>query len=244
MSGNTPATAVTAFDAYRVVRRLGGGMQGETFLAEAASGPGVVVVKAAHTAGPRARRAMDTEVAALRTVGPAFVPRVVDHRPDAERPYFVMEYLEGHTLDRSPVDGPLGQAGTRGLAIRLATLLAAVHEAGVAHGDLRGQNLIVARDGLYAIDFGCARLRDDSRREFRRRRQVDLLRLGMLIAQAGTGRAPFGDDWGKAIEDYHDGNLDLGSMSGTLRAVTRALLSNTAWKRPSSRTVRAVLLRG
>ena len=238
----TTAEANTArFGPYAVLRRLGGGMQGETFLAAAPHGPRVVV-KAAHTGQLRDRRAMDDEVCAFRTVGQVFAPAVLDYRPEAERPYFVMEYVDGETVDELLAAGPLGETETRRLATRLAALLHALHAAGVAHGDFRGQNLIVARGGLFAVDFGCARLRADSVREFRHRRQADLLWLGVLITRAGTGRSPFGDDWGKAIEDYHDGKLNLGSMSGAPRTVARALLSNHARRRPAAHTVHTALL--
>jgi len=239
----TSADANTAsFGPYAVLGRLGGGMQGETFLAAAPHGPRVVV-KVAHTGYSKDRRAMDDEVCAFRTVGRVFAPAVLDYRPDGERPYFVMEYLDGETVDELLAGGPLDETETRRLATRLAGLLYALHQAGVAHGDFRGQNLIVARGGLYAVDFGCARLRADSAREFRRRRQADLLWLGVLIARAGTGCSPFGDDWGKAIEDYHDGKLNLGSMSGAPRTVARALLSNRAGRRPAAQAVHTALLR-
>lgn len=244
-STNTITTAeagIACFGPYDVLRPLGRGMQGETFLAAAPHGPRVVI-KVAHTSHFRDRRAMDDEVCAFRTVGQVFAPAVLDYRPDAERPYFVMEYVDGETVDELLAAGPLDETETRRLATRLAALLHALHEAGVAHGDFRGQNLIVGRGGLYAVDFGCARLRADSVREFRRRRQADLLWLGVLITRAGTGRSPFGDEWGKAIEDYHDGKLNLGSMSGAPRAVARALLSNRAGRRPAAHTVHSALLR-
>jgi serine/threonine protein kinase len=218
-------------------------MQGDTFLADGPQGPRVVL-KVARTSHACDRRAMDTEVAAFTAAGPVLAPRLLDYRAAANRPYFVTEYLEGGTVDEFLAAGPLGDVGTLRLAIRLAALLAALHAAGVAHGDFRGQNLLIARDGLFAIDFGCARLRADSPRDFRRQRQVDLLWLGVLITRAGTGRGPFGDDWGEAIEAYHDGSLDLGALSGTPRVVARALLSSKPWRRPAARTVQATLLRG
>lgn len=233
-----PSTAM--FGPYRAVRRLGKGMQAETFLADAPQG-GQVVIKVFSTDHPHDRRSMDTEVAALRVVAPTFAPRVLAFMPAGDRPCFVMEYLDGETVDDLLANGPLDEDGTRRLGIGLAALLAGIHDAGVAHCDFRGQNLILVRGGLFAVDFGWARLRTDSLAEFRRGRQLDLLRLGVLIARAGTGRAPIGED---QIEDFEEGNLDLGPMSGTLRAEARALLSSRAWRRPSARAVHSKLLRG
>jgi hypothetical protein len=88
------------------------------------------------------------------------------------------------------------------------------------------------------------RLRTDSRREFHHRRQADLLHLGALIVRASTGRPPFSNDWGKAIEDYHDSKAHLGVLSGAARTVPRALLRRQAWRRPSAAAARAALLRG
>ncbi|HEV2636655.1 MAG TPA: protein kinase [Actinocrinis sp.] len=229
-----------AFGPYTVIRRLGAGMQGVAYLAAAPHGPSVVIKAVEPTR--RSRRAMDEEVRALRAVGGIFAPSVLDYRPEALRPYLVMEYLEGRTLEEELAGGLLSETGTLRLAVGLSALLSAVHAAAVAHGDFRAKNLIVSPGGLYAVDYGCARLRADSRSEFRRRRQADLLWLGIHIARAGSGAFPFSDDWGKAIEDYHDGKIDLGSMSGVPRAVARALLSNRAGRRPAAHTIHARLL--
>ncbi|ALV30664.1 protein kinase [Streptomyces sp. CdTB01] len=232
-----------AFAPYRVIRRLGGGLQGEAFLALDPHNK-QVIIKAPLNTGIRDRRALDTEVAALRTVGSTVAPRIQDYRPTSARPHIVMEYLHGRTVDALLTDGPLTHTDTHRLAVQLATLLDTIHTCGVAHGDFRGQNIMITTGGLHAIDFGCARLRTDSYREFHHHRQADLFHLGALLVRAGTGRPPFSDDWGKAIEDYHDSKADLGALSGAVRTVARALLRHQAWRRPSAATARTTLLRG
>jgi hypothetical protein len=67
-------------------------------------------------------------VTVLRSVGTAFAPRVLDHRPTAARPHVVMEHLNGCTVD-ALVYGPLTETDTNRLAVQLATLLDAVQTA-------------------------------------------------------------------------------------------------------------------
>jgi serine/threonine protein kinase len=187
---------------------------------------------------------MEIEVAALRAAGPECAPRVLEHCLADERPYFVMEYLAGKTIDQILAGKPLGEADTRKLATELAALLEQLHRAGVAHGDFRGQNVMAVQGSYFAIDFGCAKLRTDSLHEFRRGCHADLRHFANLVVRAGTGRAPFGDDVVNAIEKYQSGRPDLGAMSGTLRSVTRTLLTAKPWRLPTARGVHARLRRG
>ena len=65
----------------------------------------------------------------------------------------VMEYVEGVRFKEYFNSNP--EAGVR-LSREAGRLLALIHSAGVVHGDYTTSNLILARDGLYAIDFGLA----------------------------------------------------------------------------------------
>jgi serine/threonine protein kinase len=202
------------------------------------------VVKVANGSDDKARRAMDVEVRALRTVGRLSAPAVLAHHADANPPYFIMEYLPGPTLAGLLETVRLDDLEAWRMMTRLAGLLSAIHGAGVAHGDFRAQNIIVAPASLYAIDFGCALFGKDKPLQALqtwRRRQADLWWLGAMIVRAGTGRWPYAPDWGKAIEDYHDRKPDLGSLTGTPRKVARDLLSRRVRPRPSARSVYAQL---
>ncbi len=78
---------------------------------------------------------------------------------DGERDYLVMEFVPGQTLARLLEDGPLPEARARAIAIEVAEALAAAHELGLVHRDLKPGNVIVTPRGrCKVLDFGLARL--------------------------------------------------------------------------------------
>lgn len=235
------------FEGYNVVKLLGAGRQAETYLARDGAG-NLVAIKAIRPERARskqARIAMDIEVQAMRAVCPAYVPQVSDYRPNADRPYVVMEYISGETLDEAlSRHAPLTDAQLHRLAVKVAAVASAIHGAGVAHGDLRGQNLILGQGGIYAVDFGKAVLRGAGQHEYRKKRRWDMVHLGGIIACAGTGRQPFGEEQYQAIKHFAERRADLGTLSGPLRVITHTLLTHRRRPVPSARTVRRWLIRG
>lgn len=240
-----------AFGDYQVLKLLGSGMQGETYLAEDPSGR-LVAVKTipAGTVHPRkARSVLDAEVVTLQATHPAFAPEVIAYDPDPARPYYAMTLIQGLTLEQYlEKKGRLTGAETLALALRLAAVLACLHSLGIAHGDFRAQNLIVSEnDGaIIVVDFGRAVQRSESRRLFRKRQRGDLRHLGELVVLAQNGRAPFGEDTSRAIEKFSEGLPDMGALTGRTRYVAQALLrSRPCWRGGmSARRAHRILLRG
>lgn len=79
-------------------------------------------------------------------------------------PYLVMEYLDGETLGTIADRGPLELASIVAICAQAAAALAALHEAGVIHCDVKHDNLFVldrhatGRPRVKVIDFGVSRL--------------------------------------------------------------------------------------
>lgn len=107
-------------------------------------------------------------------------------------PYVVLEPLEGRTLDG------LVAARTRllpddacAVVLQVADVLAAAHVAGVVHGDVTAENVVVARDG-YGVErvkltgWGRATVGDPAAVDA----GVDLSALGVCAFEALTGRRP------------------------------------------------------
>jgi serine/threonine-protein kinase len=76
------------------------------------------------------------------------------------RPYLVMEYLSGGTVEHIIRDGPIPSVGrTLQLLARSASALDHAHAQGVVHRDVKPGNLLLDdRGDLFVADFGIARV--------------------------------------------------------------------------------------
>ncbi|MGH3937226.1 MAG: serine/threonine protein kinase [Pseudonocardiaceae bacterium] len=78
------------------------------------------------------------------------------------RPYVTMEYFEpGSLKQRLTRDGPLPLNDALRFGVKIAGALAAAHNAGILHRDIKPDNILVSGYGELALaDFGIARLLD------------------------------------------------------------------------------------
>lgn len=81
------------------------------------------------------------------------------------RHYYIMEYVEGETLDRRLKRGSLSLVETLSILRPIARALDAAHLAGIAHRDLKAENVVLATDADGSpfpklLDFGIAKLLD------------------------------------------------------------------------------------
>lgn len=75
-------------------------------------------------------------------------------------PYLVRELVEGTTLEQRLGDGPLPVTEALRAVASIADALAAVHQAGLVHGNLVPANVVLGADGVRITDAGLWVLRD------------------------------------------------------------------------------------
>ncbi len=150
---------------YRVVRPIGAGGMGEVYEADDLDLGARVAVKTMRVEDENTLARFKQEIQLARTVTHPNVCRIFDlhrhHEPESGRviTFLTMELVEGETLSEY-----LGRRGAlrpnEALPIlrQIAAALAAAHEKGVVHRDLKAGNVILADDGGRAVvtDFGLA----------------------------------------------------------------------------------------
>ena len=153
----------TVVGPYRLLGRLGSGGMGRVYLGRSAGGR-TVAVKIVHphfALDEEFRARFRREVEAARRVGGAWTAPVLDADPEAAVPWVATAYAAGPSLAAAVADGgPLPAHSVRALGAGLAEALAAVHELGLVHRDVKPSNVLLTLDGPLLIDFGIARATD------------------------------------------------------------------------------------
>ena len=87
------------------------------------------------------------------------IVQVLDHFPEHNTAYIVMEFLEGRTLKEVVAQtGPIPTQTMLALLDPVLRAMEAMHHAGVIHRDISPDNLMELKDGTVKLmDFGCAR---------------------------------------------------------------------------------------
>jgi serine/threonine protein kinase len=117
----------------------------------------------AHHASSRVRFAREARAAAA-VLHPNVLP-IYNVEAEGESPYLVMQYVAGESL-QSRVDrvGPLSVEESLRIAKQTAAALAAAHQQGLIHRDVKPANILLEdkTDRVVLSDFGLARTADDA----------------------------------------------------------------------------------
>jgi eukaryotic-like serine/threonine-protein kinase len=140
---------------------------------------------------------------------------VFDSGSDDGTHFIVTELVEGETLaDRLGRDGSMPQAEAVAVAVDIARALAAAHERGLIHRDIKPGNVMLPPDGrVKVVDFGIARaagsdtltntgvvlgstayLSPEQASGQPVDERADLYALGCVLYEMLTGRVPFSAD--------------------------------------------------
>jgi eukaryotic-like serine/threonine-protein kinase len=205
----------TVGDRYRLRERIGHGGMGEVFVAHDARLDREVALKLlradlADQPGMRERVVAEARLAA-RLAHPHVVA-VLDTGEEDGRPYVVMERLSGRTLRHELDRGPMAAERVRDVGVQVLRALAAAHDLGIVHRDVKPGNVLDAGVGTWKVaDFGIAKWVhaddtltgtgellgspayvaperiDGSEADHR----SDLYSVGVLLYEALCGRKPF-----------------------------------------------------
>jgi eukaryotic-like serine/threonine-protein kinase len=143
---------------YRLVDRIGAGGMSEVWAADDIElGRRVALKLLARDADP-AR--FEREAQAVAALAHPNICRLYDYGEADGRPFMVLEYLGGGTLEDRLVPGePYPREETERIARELAAGLAHAHARGLIHRDLKPANVLFDDEGVAKIaDFGIARL--------------------------------------------------------------------------------------
>ena len=213
---STKAGSIGALGHYEILQMLGQGAFGIVFKAFDEKLHRHVAIKAmnpqlASTSPPRKRFLREARSAAAIKHENVVQVYSVEEQP---LPYLVMEYIDGPTLqqklDRS---GPLEVPEILHLGRQMAAGLAAAHEKGLIHRDIKPGNILLevgAEQKVKITDFGLARAADDATMTRTGTiagtpmymapeqalgqtldHRADLFSLGSVLYQMASGRAPF-----------------------------------------------------
>jgi len=146
---------------FRILEKLGAGGMGEVYRAHDEHLDRDVAIKvlpAGALTDDTARKRFHQEALALSRLNHPNVGTVHEFRSEGGIDYLVMEYVAGTTLSEKLGGRPLPEKEILALGEQLAEGLAAAHEHGVVHRDLKPNNLRVTADGrLKILDFGLAK---------------------------------------------------------------------------------------
>lgn len=154
---------------YKMIRMLGRGGFGVTFLAKDMNLPGepLCVIKqlCPKYKEPRsletARERFEREAKTLSKLGThSQIPMLLNYFVTAGEFYLVQEYIQGATLARLVRRlGPVSEVGVKGFLREMLSLLQYIHANQVIHRDIKPQNIIrCMHDGrLVLIDFGAVK---------------------------------------------------------------------------------------
>jgi serine/threonine protein kinase len=227
----------TLLGRYRVIKKLGEGGMGTVYLGEHATIGKKFAVKVlsyeyAHKDDLRERFLQEARAASM--ISQENVVEITDFgdTPDGSV-FFIMEFLQGEDLsDTLKSQGRLPWSRAKPIMLQICRALAAAHDAGIIHRDMKPENCYrIARgsneDFIKVLDFGIAKVTSEDESEgkgltrtgmifgtpeymspeqaqgARPDHRVDIYAVGVILYELLTGEVPFSADTFMGILTKH-----------------------------------------
>ena len=174
---------------YEIVAPLGAGGMGEVWRARDARLGREVAIKVLPrrlTADAVALQRFEREARAVAALSHPNILAIHDFERDGETHYAVTELLAGESLRERIRRGPAKPRQVREWGTQLARALAAAHDRGIVHRDVKPENVFLTKDGIVKLlDFGLARPQAGPQAETAVAGESSLTTAGMLVGTVG-----------------------------------------------------------
>ncbi len=221
LNPSDPSEVPASLGHYSIVSLLGAGGMGEVYLATDTRlnrSVAIKVLPSSTTGDEELQRRMLREARLIATIEHPNVCTIYEIGEDKDRPYIVMQYVQGETLGERMRRGRLSLAEAIEFARQITSALTEAHKHGIVHRDIKPGNIMISSAGaVKVLDFGLAKSfmrRPDDATEvlisgpdvvagttpYMSPEQLlgepldgrsDLFSLGVVLYEIATGRRPF-----------------------------------------------------
>ncbi len=222
---------------YKILEKLGEGGMGVVYKAEDTKLDRLVALKflPPHLAASEQDKARFVQEAkAAAALNHPNVCSIIDIQEHGGQMFIVMEFVDGQTLREKR--GTISFKQATDIGIQIADGLAAAHEKGIVHRDIKPDNIMIRKDGICQImDFGLAKLRSASSKINRLTKEgstvgtagymspeqiqgqdvdhrSDIFSYGVVLYEMFTGQLPSGE-FTKTALAYEIVNVDAAPMA-------------------------------
>lgn len=234
---------------YRITSKLGKGGMGDVYLAEDVRLGREVALKFLAPELVRDRESLARFRNEAKTAAELSHPNIATiHEFDEVegKPFLVLEYLRGQTLQQRVARGPLPIDDVLRIGCALASGLAEAHAHGVVHRDIKSANVMLTEKGeVKILDFGLSH-RDDATQLTRpgttlgtigymspeqtrgetADERSDIWGVGVVLYECLTGRLPFVGEQASVLEQIRAADVTppTGLRTGVSLAAERVVL--------------------
>ncbi|MFI2215072.1 protein kinase [Streptomyces sp. NPDC020141] len=248
---------------YRLLERIGAGGMGVVWRALDTLLEREVALKCARVTDERDARRLRREARNAARFHHANIVGVLTFVAEGTVCWIVMEYLPSRSLKQLMTErGRLRPEVAGAIGCQIAEALAVSHRAGVVHGDVTPENILVTADGVAKLtDFGISRamwtettqsggvrgkpryLPPEVARGKSPDHKADVFSLGASLYAAVEGRSPYGDaEHALAyLSRAAAGRIEPARRCGPLGGPLAAMLMADPRRRPSAAKARLAL---